>query len=59
MRQAEAELEMTEMEINACGHGFVKLTELTAKQQELTQRISDLTDRWAYLEELAEAEAAK
>lgn len=57
--QAEAELKMTEMEINACGTDFVKLTELTAKQQELTQRISDLTDRWAYLEELAEAEAGK
>lgn len=57
--QAEAELKMTEMEINACGTDFVKLRELTAKQQELTQRISDLTDRWAYLEELAEAEAAK
>lgn len=57
--QAEAELKMTEMEINARGTDFVKLTELTAKQQELTQRISDLTDRWAYLEELAEAEAAK
>lgn len=57
--QAEAELKMTEMEINACGTDFVKLTELTAKQQKLTQRISDLTDRWAYLEELAEAEAAK
>ena len=57
--QAEAELKMTEMEINACGTDFVKLTELTAKQQELTQRISDLTDRWVYLEELAEAEAAK
>lgn len=57
--QAEAELKMTEMEINACGTDFVKLTELTAKQQELTQRISDLTGRWAYLEELAEAEAAK
>ena len=57
--QAEAELKMTEMEINACGTDFVKLTELTTKQQELTQRISDLTDRWAYLEELAEAEAAK
>ena len=57
--QAEAELKMTEMEINACGTDFIKLTELTAKQQELTQRISDLTDRWAYLEELAEAEAAK
>ena len=57
--QAEAELKMTEMEINACGTDFVKLTELTAKQQELTQRISDLTDRWAYLEEIAEAEAAK
>lgn len=57
--QAKAELKMTEMEINACGTDFVKLTELTAKQQELTQRISDLTDRWAYLEELAEAEAAK
>lgn len=57
--QAEAELKMTEMEINACGTDFVKLTELTAKQQELTQRIGDLTDRWAYLEELAEAEAAK
>ena len=57
--QAEAELKMTEMEINACGTDFVKLTELTAKQQELTQRISDLTDRWAYLEELAEAEVAK
>lgn len=57
--QAEAELKMTELEINACGTDFVKLTELTQKQQELTQRISDLTDRWAYLEELAEAEAAK
>lgn len=57
--QAEGELKMTEIEINACGTDFVKLTELTAKQQELTQRISDLTDRWAYLEELAEAEAAK
>ena len=57
--QAEAELKMTETEINACGTDFVKLTELTVKQQELTQRISDLTDRWAYLEELAEAEAAK
>ena len=57
--QAEAELKMTEMEINACGTDFVKLTELTARQQELTLRISDLTDRWAYLEELAEAEAAK
>ena len=53
------ELKMTELEINACGTDFVKLTELTARQQELTQRISDLTDRWAYLEELAEAEAAK
>lgn len=53
--QAEAELKMTEMEINACGTDFVKLTELTARQQELTQRISALTDRWAYLEELAEA----
>lgn len=57
--QAEAELKMTELEINACGTDFVKLTELTQKQQELTQRISELTDRWAYLEELAEAEAAK
>lgn len=57
--QAEAELKMTEVEINACGTDFVKLTELTQKQQELTQRISELTDRWAYLEELAEAEAAK
>lgn len=57
--QAEAELKMTELEINACGTDFVKLTELTQKQQELTQRISDLTDRWAYLEELAEAEAKK
>lgn len=57
--QAEAELKMTELEINACGTDFVKLTELTQKQQKLTQRISDLTDRWAYLEELAEAEAAK
>ena len=57
--QQREELKMTEMEINACGTDFVKLTELTAKQQELTQRISDLTDRWAYLEELAEAEAAK
>ncbi len=57
--QAEAELKMTELEINASGTDFVKLTELTKKQQELTQRISDLTDRWAYLAELAEAEAAK
>ncbi len=57
--QAEAELKMTEQEINACGTDFVKLTELTQKQQELTQRISELTDRWAYLEELAEAKAAK
>ena len=44
------------LEINGCGSDFVKLNELTKKQEEAQARLDQLVDRWAYLSELAEQE---
>ena len=54
--RTEAEIKMLELEINGCGSDFVKLNELTKKQEEAQTRLDALVDRWAYLSELAEQE---
>ena len=54
--RTEAEIKMFGIEINACGSDFVKLNELTKKQEEAQARLDQLVDRWAYLSELAEQE---
>ena len=54
--RTEAEIKMFGLEINACGSDFVKLNELTKKQEEAQTRLDQLVDRWAYLSELAEQE---
>lgn len=50
----EEELEETEKEILKYSHDFVKLNELSAKKEELSNNISEKMDRWMYLEELAQ-----
>ncbi len=54
--RTEAEIKMFGLEINACGSDFVKLNELTKKQEEAQACLDKLVDRWAYLSELAEQE---
>ena len=54
--RTEAEIKMLGLEINGCGSDFVKLNELTKKQEESQTRLDALVDRWAYLSELAEQE---
>ena len=54
--RTEAEIKMFGLKINACGSDFVKLNELTKKQEEAQARLDLLVDRWAYLSELAEQE---
>lgn len=54
--RTEAEIKMFGLEINVCGSDFVKLNELTKKQEEAQARLDQLVDRWAYLSELAEQE---
>lgn len=54
--RTEAEIKMLGLEINGCGSDFVKLNELTKKQEEAQTRLDTLVDRWAYLSELAEQE---
>lgn len=55
--RSEAELKMLGLEINHCGSDFVRLTELTKQQEALQQKLETMVERWAYLSELAEAEA--
>ena len=54
--RTEAEIKMLGLEINSYGSDFVKLNDLTKKQEEAQQRLDELVDRWAYLSELAEQE---
>ena len=54
--RTEAEIKMLGLEINSCGSDFVKLNELTKKQEEAQTILDALVDRWAYLSELAEQE---
>ena len=55
--RSEAELKMLGVEINQCGSDFVRLGELTNQQEQLQQQLDEMVERWAYLSELAEAEA--
>lgn len=55
--RSEAELKMLGVEINKCGSDFVRLGELTKQQEQLQQQLDEMVERWAYLSELAEAEA--
>lgn len=50
----EKEIQMVGTRINGAGSNFVLLQELTDLQQELEQKLSELFDRWTYLNELAE-----
>ncbi len=55
--RTEAEIKMLGLEINGCGSDFVKLNDLSKRQEDAQQRLDALVDRWAYLSELAEQEA--
>jgi ATP-binding cassette subfamily F protein uup len=51
---AEQELAQVAAAINAAGSDFELLQKLTARQQELNNRLDELLDRWTYLNELVE-----
>ena len=55
----ENELENIEKEILKYSHDFVKLNELSAKKEEVSNNLSEKMDRWMYLEELAQETANK
>ncbi len=50
----EGGLEDIEKEILKYSHDFVKLNELSAKKEEISNNLSGKMDRWLYLEELAQ-----
>lgn len=52
--QVEAELEITNQQMNEAGSDFGRLTELAAQQQALEQKLDEMLERWTYLNELAE-----
>lgn len=51
---AEAKLKEVQRQINQAGSDYLKLQELTSVEEELKQRLEQLVDRWAYLNERAE-----
>ena len=51
----EQELQEVRDKINLTGSDYVALQELTGLQQRLEAQLDDLLERWAYLNELAEA----
>jgi len=50
----ERELQETKTGIDSTGSDFELLQQLVSRQQELEQRLDELLERWAYLNELAE-----
>ncbi len=50
----EEELRVVKDKINHAGSDYVLLQELAGQQQRLEERLDDLLERWAYLNELAE-----
>lgn len=50
----ESGLEDIEKDILKYSHDFVKLNELSAKKEEISNTLSEKMDRWLYLEELAQ-----
>lgn len=55
----ESGLETIEKEILKYSHDFVKLNELAAKKEEISNSLSEKMDRWLYLEELAQEMAGR
>ncbi|WP_166238303.1 ABC-F family ATP-binding cassette domain-containing protein [Paenibacillus turpanensis] len=51
---AEAALAQATADLDTCGSDYVKLQEVTARQQELQAQLDALIERWTYLNELAE-----
>lgn len=50
----ETELKSVAAQMTACGSDYVKLQELTERQQSLRAALDEKTDRWVYLNELKE-----
>lgn len=50
----EKELSDAEKQMTACGSDYVKLQELTARQEQLKIRLEEKTERWVYLNERKE-----
>ena len=48
-----------ETAMNSCGSDYVKLQELTEKQERLQKELEEKMDRWVYLNDLAERIAAQ
>lgn len=59
MEQLNHKLEQIEQEITAAAQDYVKLQKLMADKQELEQQLEEKTERWFYLNELAEKIAAQ
>lgn len=55
----EAELQAVNNRINTAGCNFALLQELTAAKEQLEARLTELMERWTYLNELAEAIATQ
>lgn len=53
----EAQVKLYGEQMNSCGNDFVKLGELTNSQQQAQTELDKQMERWAYLEELAEAQS--
>ena len=51
MARSEAELKMLALEMNNCGSNYGKLAELTARQQEVQNKLEEMEERWLYLSE--------
>lgn len=50
----EEALSAVEGQMSACGSDYVKLQELTARQEQLKTNLEEKTERWVYLNELKE-----
>ena len=54
MAALEQQLKDCEIAMNSCGSDYVKLQELTEKQEQLQSALEEKTERWLYLTELQE-----
>ena len=50
----EEEIAACEAEMSACGSDYVRLQQLTERQEELNRQLEEKTERWVYLNELKE-----
>ena len=54
LAELETALKETAAAMSACGSDYVRLQELTQRQDELNARLEERTERWMYLNELKE-----